>query len=111
MYWQALRQDELDEAYDVYDYVLSAHSHIPHYFEQFYDADNPLMRNKKKTAFINPGSVGQPRNHNPHAAYAVLDTVSGAVHFDNAPYNIHAEQSLYGDAVDDFYKTRLALGV
>ena len=32
----------------------------------FYKVDDPLMRNKKKVIFINPGSVGQPRNHNPH---------------------------------------------
>ena len=111
VYWKAIHYEEAGASYSGYDYVLSAHSHLPHYFERWYDTDNPGMRNTKKTVFINPGSVGQPRNHNPRAAYAVLDTVSGAVHFDNAPYNIHAEQSLYGDAVDDFYKTRLALGV
>ncbi|MDR2491727.1 MAG: metallophosphatase family protein [Spirochaetaceae bacterium] len=111
VYWKSIHYEEAGEAYSGYDYVLSAHSHIPHYFEQWYPADNPKMRNKKKTTFINPGSVGQPRNHNPRAAYAVLDTVSGAVHFDNAPYDIDAEQKLYGDAVDDFYKTRLEAGV
>jgi predicted phosphodiesterase len=110
-YWKAINKEENLHEYRVYDYVLSAHSHIPHYFEKFYETDNPAMRNKKKTAFINPGSVGQPRNHNPHAAYAVLDTVFGTVHLNNAPYDIAAEQNLYDDSVDDFYKTRLERGI
>jgi predicted phosphodiesterase len=111
VYWKAITFEEAGEAYRIYDYVLSAHSHIPHCFEKWYDTDNSKMRNKKKTVFINPGSVGQPRNHNARAAYAVLDTVSGALHLNNALYNISAEQSLYDDSVDDFYKTRLEWGL
>jgi hypothetical protein len=55
--------------------------------------------------------VGQPRNHNPLASYAVLDTEDGWVHFNTAPYDIALEQSLYELGVDEFYKTRLASGV
>ena len=76
----------------------------------FYKVDDPSMRNKKKVIFINPGSVGQPRNHNPKAQYAVLDTDKGASLI-SVPYDVELEQSLYNDQVDPFYSERLTNGV
>jgi diadenosine tetraphosphatase ApaH/serine/threonine PP2A family protein phosphatase len=37
---------------------------------------------------INPGSVGQPRDGDPEAAYAVLDTGEKTVTFRRVPYGI-----------------------
>lgn len=37
----------------------------------------PMMREAKGIRLINPGSVGQPRNRNPGADWAILDTDSG----------------------------------
>jgi diadenosine tetraphosphatase ApaH/serine/threonine PP2A family protein phosphatase len=37
---------------------------------------------------INPGSVGQPRDGNPDAAYAVLDLAESTVTFRRVPYDI-----------------------
>ncbi len=37
---------------------------------------------------INPGSVGQPRDRNPDAAFAVLDTASGKVELKRVSYDI-----------------------
>jgi diadenosine tetraphosphatase ApaH/serine/threonine PP2A family protein phosphatase len=42
--------------------------------------------------FINPGSVGQPRNHDPRAAYAILDTAAGTVTFRRVAYDIETTQ-------------------
>jgi len=36
---------------------------------------------------VNPGSVGQPRDWNPKAGYAILDTQSGAVEFRRVNYD------------------------
>ncbi|MDR3243597.1 MAG: metallophosphoesterase family protein, partial [Elusimicrobiota bacterium] len=94
-----------------YDYALFGHSHIPLYFEKYFTVNNQSMRNKKKTVFINPGSVGQPRNHNNRACYAVLDTISGRLHLNNVEYDIAFEQKLYNAKVDEFYKTRLERGI
>ena len=69
------------------------------------------MRNKKAVMFINPGSVGQPRNQNPCAQYAVLSLPSKQVELRAVPYDIAFEQSLYPDAIDAFYKNRLTNGV
>ncbi len=37
---------------------------------------------------VNPGSVGQPRDGNPDAAFAVLDTASGKIELKRASYDI-----------------------
>ena len=71
-YWKAIGPEELRGDYCGYDIVLSGHSHYSHCFTHFYQVDNPELRNKKAVMFINPGSVGQPRNQNPYAQYAVL---------------------------------------
>ena len=109
-YWKAVFPDGNYEGYEKYDYVLSGHSHYAHVFPIFYPAENPDYRNKKRTFFINPGSVGQPRNHDPRAQYAVLDTERG-VFLLASEYDIKYEQSLFTDDVDPFYSKRLEKGV
>lgn len=42
--------------------------------------------------FINPGSVGQPRDQDPRAAYAVLDTDAGTIRFHRVSYDIAKTQ-------------------
>lgn len=110
-YWKAIKIDSDFELYKNYDIVLSGHSHIPHYFEQYYDADNPQTRNKKKTIFINPGSVGQPRNHNNKAQYVIYDTDTEDCDFRKVKYDIAFEQNSFDGSVDEFYKDRLGFGV
>ena len=111
-YWGIFRLCEVDDKrYHGFDIVITAHSHIPHYFEYFYSADNPDYRNKKKIVFINPGSVGQPRNHNRNAQYGILDLSSGAYEHRSSEYDIPAEQNLFSDRVDVFYKDRLNKGI
>lgn len=109
-YWKSVAiRDDL-ASYASYDYVLSGHNHVPHAFTIFSEVDDPAMRNRKGTAFINPGSVGQPRNHVPRAHYAVLDPGCG-VHLVSCGYDVAHEQSLYDGSVDVFYRDRLAKGV
>lgn len=110
-YWKSIFPGQGLEEYRDYDYVFSGHSHLPHYFETFYETDAPFRRNKKKTVFINPGSVGQPRNLDPLAQCALLDTVTGSVTFIKVPYDIRKEQEAYTGQVDDFYRKRLEAGV
>ena len=42
---------------------------------------------------LNPGSVGQPRDLDPRAAYLLLDTDRGRVHFRRVPYDIEQTQA------------------
>lgn len=110
-YWKSIRPEDILIVYKKYDYVFSGHSHIPHYFEKYYEESNPTLRNKKKTIFINPGSVGQPRNHNPMTQYVILDIETEEVQFCKVKYDIEKEQKAFTDKVDVFYRDRLTVGI
>lgn len=110
-YWKAIFPDNLNGDYCDYDIVFSGHSHYPHVFQKFYEVDNPEMRNKKSVLFINPGSVGQPRNHNPNAQYAILDTETRGVELRAVEYPVDEAMDLYDGSIDEFYQTRLKNGI
>ena len=110
-FWKSIFPENVHGDYREYDYVFSGHSHCPHTFTKFYDSNDSLYRNQKRTVFINPGAVGQPRNHNFRAAYALLDVESGAIELQNVRYDVKAEQELYGIEIDNFYKIRLERGI
>ena len=110
-YWKSIDEETDAEPYSGYDYVLSGHSHLPHYFERYYKTKNENTRNKRKCTFINPGSVGQPRNIDPSAQYCILDTETRDIYFRKVDYDIGSEESAYNGQVDDFYRKRLRYGV
>lgn len=111
-YWGKLTGISIEnEAYANYDYVFSGHTHLPLYFEILYKADVPEMRNHRKTVFLNPGSVGQPRNHNPRAQYLYVDLSAEIFHHNSVEYDVAEEQILYTEDTDIFYRDRLAKGI
>lgn len=110
-YWNSILPEQELAEYRPYDYVFSGHSHRPHFFEKYYDADDVKRRNKKKTVFINPGSVGQPRNLNPMAQAVFLNMETEEMAFLKASYDIKKEQDSFTDQVDSFYRDRLEYGV
>ena len=68
------------------------HSHIPITFTErdglgFTFADT-IDLTKVKKAIVNPGSVGQPRDENRDAGYAVYDTVKRKVTLHRVPYDV-----------------------
>lgn len=111
-YWGKFGIDKMnDDRFAEFDYVISGHSHVSHYVEHFFASDNAEYRNKKRTIFINPGSVGQPRNHNPYAQYGILDLTAGSYEHRSVWYDVEKEQKLFSESVDAFYKARLTLGI
>lgn len=116
-HWKSICPDKIPEGYSGYDYVFSGHSHLPHmveayYCPQEYFSDEKIRRRrKKKVIFINPGSVGQPRNQNPMAQFVLLDPEKEQVSFEKVPYDIESEQASYHGQVDDFYRERLTWGI
>ncbi|MDE6639335.1 MAG: metallophosphatase family protein [Acetatifactor sp.] len=110
-YWKAIMPDNLKGDYSSFDLVFSGHSHYSHCFTKFYDVRNVELRNKKAVIFINPGSVGQPRNQNPRAQYAVLHLPSKRAELRAVEYDVEYEQSLFPDEIDEFYKSRLKSGI
>lgn len=60
---------------------------------------------------INPGSVGQPRDGDPRAAWLLLDFRAGRGSFHRVPYDIAATQAeIHARALPEALATRLDLG-
>lgn len=63
-------------------------------------------------ALINPGSVGQPRDGDPRAAYAVLDTSAATATFYRAAYAIaETQRRIRARGLPEMFAERLAFGV
>lgn len=93
------------------------HSHIPILFtltEQGrieYSYETNLSIDKNKRYIINVGSVGQPRDHNPEAAFAIYDDVLGTVVLKRIPYDIEkAQKKIISAGLPQALARRLALG-
>lgn len=110
-FWKGITLEDLRGNYYDFDVVFSGHTHYSHFFTKFYEVEGYEKRNKKATVFINPGSVGQPRNHNPNAQYALVDMDTMSVVLRAVPYEIEKVQSEYHGEVDDFYRKRLEFGI
>jgi diadenosine tetraphosphatase ApaH/serine/threonine PP2A family protein phosphatase len=60
---------------------------------------------------LNPGSVGQPRDGDPRAAYLLLDFERRNAHFRRIPYDIESTQAeIRGHGLPEGLATRLADG-
>ena len=60
---------------------------------------------------INPGSVGQPRDGNPEAAYAIFDDEEFSIHFKSVPYDIAgAQRRILAAQLPPYLAERLAYG-
>lgn len=83
------------------DYCLVGHTHQPVIYEQINEQGEtqalaptygrPRTLNGHRQ-IINPGSVGQPRDANPKAAYAVLDLETSTFEHRRIPYDIRDVQ-------------------
>ena len=82
-------------------YCFVGHSHLPLLFEcggsttycKLVDtAPGYHLMLGTNRLLINPGSVGQPRDHDPRAAYAILDMDLGRVTWQRVEYNVAAVQ-------------------
>lgn len=61
---------------------------------------------------VNPGSVGQPRDGNSQAAYAIWDTDEATVTLERVAYNVHAAQErMRAVGLPQNMASRLLLGV
>jgi diadenosine tetraphosphatase ApaH/serine/threonine PP2A family protein phosphatase len=98
---------------------LFGHSHAP---TAFLFADNELHCRETPedfvlqvmpewTCLVNVGSVGQPRDGDPRAAYGIADDDRKDVSFFRVPYDVAAAQQAIRDAgLPDALAKRLALG-
>ena len=84
-------------------FCLVGHTHVPGAFIQDRESDRygvvvspypgsmPLDESHLRL-IINPGSVGQPRDGDPRASYAIMDTDDGAWHQLRVDYDIEVTQ-------------------
>jgi predicted phosphodiesterase len=81
-------------------YSLVGHSHVPFVAVEAPNApaamivlaDGDELHLSEERLAINPGGVGQPRDGDPRAAYAVYDSDARTVAFHRVEYNIEATQ-------------------
>ena len=75
-------------------------------------AETTLELERDVSYLINPGSVGQPRDNDPRAGYAIYEPDARLVTFYRAEYDIAAAQKKIFDAgLPDTLALRLSLGV
>ncbi len=92
------------------------HSHEPLFFNFRGStgelcAKNPLKLEKKCRYIINVGSIGQPRDYDPRAAYMIVDTNSETVELIRLPYDIPtAQKKIIEAGLPEFLALRLARG-
>ena len=103
------------------DLCFFGHSHIPTIFSLSDDeglvlqapvADEARLALKPGVRYlINPGSVGQPRDRNPKAAYAVYDAATRMLDLYRVGYDIEAAQrKILAANLPHFLADRLRLG-
>ncbi len=88
-------------AYFQSQFCLIGHSHVPLIFEcsqtgacslSGFPADATLMLAKNRL-IINPGGVGQPRDGDPRASYAIYDDETKSISHYRIPYDIGVTQA------------------
>lgn len=106
-------------------FCLVGHTHLPCFIE--YDRKHHQLlrvltgpRAVSPVAFtqdsdlrylVNPGSVGQPRDGNPQASVAVIDTTALSVTFHRVSYDVAAcQQKIRKAGLPAFFADRLSLG-
>ena len=74
--------------------------------------DRQMMEIDPDCAYlVNPGSVGQPRDGDPRAAYCVYDTDAAMVTYYRVPYDVlEAQRKIRAAGLPDVLADRLAVG-
>jgi diadenosine tetraphosphatase ApaH/serine/threonine PP2A family protein phosphatase len=78
------------------------HSHVPIKFFQStplsYNTDPVVRLDPAVKTIVNVGSVGQPRDRNPQACYAIWDSDEGSVRIERVDYDIDSAAQKIRDA-------------
>ncbi len=97
--------------------TVVGHTHVPAVYEVSKDAveerkKSRLDMNPDLRYIVNPGSVGQPRDGDPRASYALLDPESKKVVFKRVAYDVQrVQQEMRNLGFPNFLRRRLSRGV
>ncbi len=103
---------------------LVGHTHVPKIFASVQGADGPLWRTvqvrgertlyrlpPRAHVFVNPGSVGQPRDSVPLAAYAFYDDTSGTIELYRVEFDVaKVQREVRAAGYPEVLAARLAVG-
>lgn len=101
------------------DLALVGHTHVPRVFRSVHgqisvsepQVDDLLRIGPEERLIVNPGGVGQPRDGDPRAAFAIYDSDTQTVTFRRVPYAIGVTQQKILDAgLPRILAERLPLG-
>jgi diadenosine tetraphosphatase ApaH/serine/threonine PP2A family protein phosphatase len=119
--WEYLLDEEAASghfALQTTPYSVVGHSHQQFAAEE--SAAGPVFRPQhagstrklgETRAIFNPGSVGQPRDGDPRAGYALYDEDAGSITWQRVPYDIKAAQvKIRAAGLDSWLAERLAMG-
>ncbi|MCH8928030.1 MAG: metallophosphoesterase family protein [Candidatus Marinimicrobia bacterium] len=89
------------------------HSHIAGiYCHDGSSCETEINLERTKRYIINVGSIGQPRDGNSDAAFAVYDDDSKKVNIEREPYDMEsAAQKIYDASLPDYLASRLSKGI
>jgi predicted phosphodiesterase len=114
------------EAWDIFssypaDVIFFGHTHVPSMFVMrgretrvalLHGATGTIRIQPGERYLINPGSVGQPRDRDPRAAYMTYDTRTRTVRWYRVQYPVErAQQRILKRGLPKVLADRLALGV
>lgn len=107
--------------FDCFDtkYCLVGHTHIPFIFEEEdgmanegYMHHGEMLALGDRKLIINPGGVGQPRDHDPRASYAIYDSDENRIYLYRVSYDIDITQDKMERAeLPSFLISRLSSGI
>ncbi|MEK7353170.1 MAG: metallophosphoesterase family protein [Chloroflexota bacterium] len=100
-------------------FCLVGHSHVPLVFTSEASGDysgrrflTEISLAGKDRMIINPGGVGQPRDGDPQASYAIYDSNNGLITLYRIPYDIQATQKRMEErGLPTSLITRLSYGI
>lgn len=91
------------------------HTHVPAVYSSKNDYEYfpaaKLTLNHETKYLINPGSVGQPRDNDPRAAYIIYDTNEGTIEYKRVSYDIAvAKRKIMDAGLPEVLSERLSYG-
>lgn len=99
-------------------HCCNGHTHVPALFRLAGSGVSALRIADGKPyplderTLVNAGSVGQPRDGDPRAAYAIVDTDGGTVTFYRASYRVdETQRRIRARGLPEMFADRLAFGV
>ncbi|MBT9131911.1 metallophosphoesterase [candidate division NPL-UPA2 bacterium Unc8] len=107
----------IEAKYPGLDIIFFSHTHIPAFFtkekaETSFKETRTIKLDKKEIFFINPGSIGQPRDECPYASFAIFDSEKMELKIMRVKYNIEATQrKIIQAGLSQKLAMRLAFGI